>query len=447
MPTGETPSNRQVRQFEAALRFSAESASQILCGNPSYFLPLAIKLADDEGPEDAERIVTLLQLLIVGATGAEMAKPIFWGIPHGSPRLSRLAIEAGKVLLLQVPADDELNRATRAEVLSELSERYEVIGDPSEGRRVSEESVRLFRVLAAENPAYQPKLIAALKYLSKRCSSTGEPCRAVELAAEAADRALEIADDLQGLRRFIDALDILANRQSIAGDAEGAWTTIKKADAMLGLGQAQGAELVEERAMVRLRQVTILTRLRRFKECLPIAEEAVERMQALAYGAPHSFAHLYLNAVDLAAGCRVTLGLSPSSEILQGEARAFFEVLVQEDPRRYAPRFMKYLARESAMVASSMEVERVVDLAERAAELAITVAAYHGNLHAIDEGHVFVHLAKCRLDRGQFEAAIHAIRSAESRFAAASTMNPAAAKWRQAAEEFLADVLQRHPQP
>ena len=93
MPTGETPSNRQVRQFEAALRFSPESASQILCGNPSYFLPLAIKLADDEGPEDAERIVTLLQLLIVGATGAEMAKPIFWGIPHGSPRLSRLAIE------------------------------------------------------------------------------------------------------------------------------------------------------------------------------------------------------------------------------------------------------------------------------------------------------------------------------------------------------------------
>ena len=57
----DSPSNGEVRQFVAALRFSPESAYQTLAGAPDRFAPIAIRTADDSDPRDTERIAMLLQ--------------------------------------------------------------------------------------------------------------------------------------------------------------------------------------------------------------------------------------------------------------------------------------------------------------------------------------------------------------------------------------------------
>lgn len=79
-----------------------------------------------------------------------------------------------------------------------MSERCEVEGDPPAGRMASEESVRLFRELATREPRFTPKLVAALKYLAKRCSAMGEHSQALAAAGEAVELAMNLATDEKG---------------------------------------------------------------------------------------------------------------------------------------------------------------------------------------------------------------------------------------------------------
>ena len=199
--------------------------------------------------------------------------------------------------------------------------------------------------------------------------------------------------------------------------------------------------------MVRLRQSTLLTRLQRFEECLPIADEAVELLQGLAHRSPHAYAHLYLEAVDLAGGCRVQLGLPTSEFLPRGEARAFFEPLVAADPRRHAPRVMRYLARESAMVEADGKSDEALRLAARAAVLVASVSEHHANRHAIDQGHVFIHCAQLQLARGNVVAAEDAVLRAIERFGAAAETQPAAAEWLDSARLFLGQISARRKVP
>ncbi|MFM7101361.1 MAG: hypothetical protein ACKO3N_09335 [Verrucomicrobiota bacterium] len=192
--------------------------------------------------------------------------------------------------------------------------------------------------------------------------------------------------------------------------------------------------------MVRLRQATLLTRLQRFEECLPLADEAVLRMRELAHANPQSYAHLYMNAVDLAAGCRVKLGLPPSGEMLQGEARQFFEQLAEQHPKRYAPRLMKYLARESAMIASHGPAGVSLQLAAKAAALVPIVTRHHEGRHALDQGHVLMHLAELLRGVGKLEAASETVQAAMEQYEAAGASQPVGASRREAAARFLQEL-------
>jgi len=370
---------------------------------------------------------------------------ILEGIPHGSPHLMRLAVTLAKDIAMRLAADPSTAASlSRAEVLSNLSERLEAAGDPLAGRAASEESVRLFRACSGSDPSVIPQLVAALKCLAKRCSSVRDHAAAVAAATEAVEIAVSITEGLTGVRRVVDALDVLANRQSIAGERELALATTMRAVALLDSLEEQVATLREERAMVRLRQSTLLTRLHRFEECLPVIDEAVDLFQGLARQSPHAYAHLYLEAVDLAGGCRVRLGLPPSEYLPRGEARAFFEPLVAADPRRHAPRMMRYLARESAMVEADGNSDEALSLAERAASLVAAVSEHHANRHAVDQGHVFIHLAQLHLARGNASVAAEAVRRAIERFGAAAATQPAAAQWVDAAEGLLAQIVDRY---
>jgi tetratricopeptide (TPR) repeat protein len=433
----DSPSNGEIRQFIAALRFSPEAAYQALAPNPDRFAPIAIRNADESDPRDAARIATLLQRFAREASDTGSLVAMLQAIPHGSPHLNMVAMETAQQIIRRSSGDDDDSMALRAETLSNLSERCEVEGDAPAGRMASEESVRLFRVLATRESRYAPKLVAALKYLAKRCSATGEHSQALAAAGEAVELAMNLATDEMGVRRVIDALDVLANRFSLAGDAASAWTTTLRAIEWLDLAAAQGIEASEERAMVRLRQSTLLTRLQRFEECLPLADEAALRMRELAHANPHSYAHLYMNAVDLAAGCRVKLGLPPSGEMLQGEARQFFEQLAEQHPRRYAPRLMKYLAWESAMIASTGSAEMALHLAAKAAELVPLVTTHHDGGHALDQGHVLMHLAELLRGAGKLEAASETVEAAMERYEAAGASHPVAASCREAAARFI----------
>ena len=192
--------------------------------------------------------------------------------------------------------------------------------------------------------------------------------------------------------------------------------------------------------MVRLRQATLLTRLQRFDECLPLADEAVLRLRELAHASPHSYAHLYMNAVDLAAGCRVKLRLPPSNEMLQGEARQFFEQLAERNPRRYAPRLMKYLARESAMVAANGPAEEALRLAEKAAALVPVITGHHQDRHALDQGHVLLHQAELLRTAGRLEAAARSVQAAMERYDAAGATHPVAMARREATVRLLEEI-------
>lgn len=430
----------QIREFCAWLRFKPESAYQALCQSPADYLPVAIAQAEQCDPGDFRKIEALLRRLITGDAAAAMARLLYDGIEHGVSRLNPLAIEAGRVVLEQLGGEEEWERAARADILGELSERLEAVGEPDAARTAAEDSVRLLRTLVSEDRSYAPKLVIALNILSKRCSSAGQPEKALRLALEAVDRALDLAKDLPGIRRYLDTLDVLANRQSIAGDDEAAWRTVTRADAVLAFAQEKGTRLEEEEAMIRLRQAMVLTRLDRYEECLPVAVEAVKLTRALAHRNEALFAPLYFNAADYLAGCRVNLGLPLDSEALIGEATQFFEGLVAWDPRRYRARLMQYLVRQSAMIAGDVASDESIELARRAADLADEIARENPATQVIEQGHTFVHLGKLHRSRGEREAAVAALQAGLARFEQAVTRQPSAARWIQEAKTLLGEL-------
>lgn len=434
-------SQKDRRFLTAYLRFNADAALAMLRDNPEGCLPEVVRIADEESPADAEQIASLLLRYSEESASTAEHLRILEAIPHGSPHLTGLAVDLGRGIASLLATDDAAASVLiRAEVLSDLSERLETAGDPLAGRAASEESVRLFRAYSKEDASVLPRLVAALKCLAKRCSSGRDHVAAVTVAAEAVEIAISIAEGLTGVRRVIDALDVLANRQSIAGEQELALATTMRAVTLLESLGEHAASLSEERAMLRLRQSTLLTRLHRFEECLPVVDEAVELFQGLAYQSPHAYAHLYLEAVDLAGGCRARLGLPTSEYLPRGEARAFFEPLVAVDPRRHAPRMMRYLARESAMAEAEGKSDEAMALAERAAAMVPTVSEHHANRHATDQGHVFIHLAQLQLGRGNAAAAGESVRRAIERFGAAAEMQPAATAWLDSARHFLSRI-------
>jgi tetratricopeptide (TPR) repeat protein len=441
-------SKRDLRILAASLRFNPEEALGMLLENPDACLPQIVRIADQDPPDDAARIVLVLQEFSARANTVAMDLQILQCIPHGSPHLTGFATDLAKGIAARLAADATATGAMiRAEVLSELSERCEAGGDPLNGLAASMESVRLFRDLSAKDAQVLPKLVAALKCLAKRCSSARDHAAAIRAATEAVEIAISIADDLTGARRVIDALDVLANRQSIAGERELALTTTMRGVALLDSLGEHGEALIEERAMIRLRQSTLLTRLQRFEECLPIADEAVELFQGLAHQSPHAYAHLYLEAVDLAGGCRVRLGLPISGFLPRGEARAFFEPLVAADPRRHAPRLMRYLARESAMIEADGKSDEALRLVQQAVAMVATVSEHHENRHAMDQGHVFIHCAQLQLARGNMAAAVEAVHRAIERFGAAAETQPAATAWLDSARAFLGQISARREAP
>ena len=159
-----------------------------------------------------------------------------------------------------------------------------------------------------------PKLVAALKCLAKRCSSGAITSPRLPSRNGSGRVAISIAEGLAGVRRVIDALDLLANRQSIAGD--GACAGHHNAGG--GAARIDGRtrrEPERRRAMLRLRQSTLLTRLQRFEGASPWSTKPWRCSGGMAQQSPHAYAHLYLEAVDLAGGCRVRLGL-PTSRCL-----------------------------------------------------------------------------------------------------------------------------------
>jgi cob(I)alamin adenosyltransferase len=114
------------------------------------------------------------------------------------------------------------------------------------------------------------------------------------------------------------------------------------------------------------------------------------------------------------------------------------------DTRRHAPRMMRYLARESAMVEAYGNSDEALSLAERAASLVAAVSEHHANRHAVDQGHIFIHLAQLHLARGNASVAAEAVRRAIERFGAAAATHPAAAQWVDAAEGLLAQIVDRY---
>jgi tetratricopeptide (TPR) repeat protein len=430
----------QIREFCAWLRFKPDSAYQALCQLPADYLPVAIAQAEQCDPGDYRKIEALLRRLITGDAATAMARLLYDGIEHGVSRLNPLAIEAGRVVLQHVGGDDEWERAVRADILGELSERLDAVGDPAAGRIAAEDSVRLLRTLVSEDRSYAPKLVIALNILSKRCSFTGQHEKAVRLAHESVDRALDLAKDLPGVRRYLDSLDVLANRQSMAGEDEAAWETVTRADAVLAFAQEKGARLEEEEAMIRLRQAMVLTRLDQYEECLPVAIEAVKLTRSLADRNEALFAALYHNAVDYLAGCRVHLELPLDSDALIGEARQYFESLAVRDPRRYRPRLMQYLVRQSAMIAGDVASDESLELARRGADLADEIARDNPGMHLVEQGHVFVHLGELHRSRGEREAAVAALRSGLNRFMQAAGGQPSAARWIQEANTLLEEL-------
>ena len=434
-------SQKDRRLLAAYLRFNADAALAMLRDNPEGCLPEVVRIADEESAEDAGQIASLLRRFSEESICIAEDLRILDAIPHGSPNLTGLAINLGRSITARLATDHTAASVLmRAEVLSGLSERLEAAGDPLTGRTASEESVRLFRAYSTDDPSVLPKLVAALKCLAKRCSSGRDHVAAVAVATEAVEVAISIAEGLPGVRRVIDALDVLANRQSIAGERELALATTMRAVALLESLGEHAASLSEERAMLRLRQSTLLTRLQRFEECLPVVDEAVELFQGLAHQSPHAYAHLYLEAVDLAGGCRVRLGLRTSEFLPRGEARAFFEPLVAADPRRHAPQMMRYLARESAMAESEGKSDEALALAERAAAMVLAVSEHHADRHAMDQGHVFIHLAQIELGRGNAAAAAQSVRRAIERFGVAAETQPAAVVWLDSARQFLSRI-------
>lgn len=434
-------SQKDRRLLAAFLRFNADAALAMLRDNPEGCLPEVVRIADEESPADSEQIASLLRRFSDECASIVEDLRILEAIPQGSPHLTGLAVDLGRSIASRLATDDTASSVLmRAEVLSDLSERLETAGDPLAGRAASEESVRLFRAYSKEDASVLPKLVAALKCLAKRCSSGRDHVAAVAVATEAVEVAISIAEGLAGVRRVIDALDLLANRQSIAGERELALATTMRAVALLESMGEHAASLSEERAMLRLRQSTLLTRLQRFEECLPVVDEAVALFQGMAQQSPHAYAHLYLEAVDLAGGCRVRLGLPTSECLPRGEARAFFEPLVAADPRRHAPRMMRYLARESAMAEAEGKSYEALTLAERAASMVLSVSEHHANRHAIDQGHVFIHLAQLQLGRGNVSAAGESVCRAIERFGVAAETQAAAAEWLDSARQFLSRI-------
>ena len=402
----------EVRVFKAALVHNPALALRRLRADPVQFIPIAVEAIQQADPHDEASIAEVLGRLLTKARGRLMARLLFDGIPPGVPALQSVAIQAGLFLARCQRIRSEEDRIAKAEIWNTLSELFAATGDSRAGWRCGQRAVRLMRRLVSENRDHLPRLIIALQVQAKRCSEVGDHARAIHLAEDAASRALAAAKDLPSLRLYLGALDVLVQRLSMSGDDVAALAESFKAFALLKDAIAQGAPLGADLAVCELRLATAYTRRRSFEEALPHAESAALALQRCCHEDPNTYANLYLNAVDLVVGARASMGMDPSEEHLVGEARAHFQLLSQRFPRAFLPRFMMYLARESAALAATETTEMAVQRARQAAEMARKVADLHGDRYAVDEGQIHLHLAQLLASRGENANAGQAAREA-----------------------------------
>ncbi len=405
-------STGKLRVFTAALVHSPGLALRSLRRDPVQFIPIAVDAIQRADPHDEVAIASVLTRLLKGSQGRLMARLLFDGIPVGLAALHQVAIDAGTQLARSLKIRCEEDRIAKAEIWNTLSEFYAAAGDSRSGWRCGQRAVRLMRRLVSENRDHLPRLIIALQVQSKRCSEIGNHERAIRLAEDAASRALAAAKDLPSLRRYIGALDVLAQRFSMSGDDISATAESWKAFALLKDALAQGAPVAAELAVCELRLATVYTRRQSFEEALPHAESAALALQRCCHEDPNAFAYLYFNAVDLVVGARAALEMDASPEHLVGEARAFFQVLSKRFPKAFLPRLMMYLARESAALAGNGAIDVAIQRATQATDTARKVSELHGDRYSVDEGQVHLHLAQLHAGRGDTEAARQAVREA-----------------------------------
>ncbi|KAF7968806.1 hypothetical protein HWV62_29280 [Athelia sp. TMB] len=268
---------------------------------------------------------------------------------------------------------------SQASALFSLSKRFAYAGRLEEALTAIQESVYLYELLVAKQPAiFNAGLAMSMNSLSKCLAEVGKMEEALNAAQKAVDlhRDLSLAQTGGCDAKLASSLNSLAKTRATLGHHEAALTAAKESvDLLVVLAAEQPMMFNADLAMTLNHMSFYLSNLGRDEEALPAAEDSVDLYRTLATQRPVKFKAELALSLNGFSEILSTLGRHAEALAEAQESVNLYRTLVAERPSVFNDGLARSLGNMSARLSDFGRSEEALSAIQEAVRLHRNLAA------------------------------------------------------------------------